>query len=94
MILDWPSYLTMERCQTTRNLHAKAILQLVMSPETGTFRDPASKLFYSLPNDIKLKTNAKTFARKVFKLFKTKVESRLDCICLIVFFFVRLNYCF
>ena len=57
-----------------------------MSPETGTFRDPASKLFYSLPNDIKLKTNAKTFARKVFKLFKTKVESRLDCICLIVFF--------
>ena len=65
-----------------------------MSPETGTFRDPASKLFYSLPNDIKLKTNAKTFARKVFKLFKTKAESRLDCICLIVFFFVRLNYCF
>ena len=86
MILDWPSYLTMERRQTTRNLRSKAILQLVMSPETGTFRDPASKLFYSLPNDFKLKTNAKTFVRKVFILFKTKAESRLDWICLIVFF--------
>ena len=55
----------MEGRQTTRNLRSKAILQLVTSPETGTFRDPASKLFYSLPNDIKLKTNAQTFARKV-----------------------------
>ena len=33
-------------------------------------------LFNSLPNDIKLETNAKTFVRKVLKLFKTEAESR------------------
>ena len=54
--------------------------------KTGTFRDPASKLFHSLPNDIKLRTNANTFVRIISKLFKTRAESRLDCICLIVLF--------
>ena len=38
--------------------------------ETGTFEDSASRLFNSLPNSIKLETNAKTFAREVFKFLK------------------------
>jgi len=49
-----------------------------MPLETGTFQDSASRLFNSLPNDIKLETNAKTFVREVFKFLKTKAESGLD----------------
>jgi len=52
--------------------------QLVVPLETGTFQDSVSKLFNSLPNDIKLEINAKTFARKVFKFLKTKAELSLD----------------
>jgi len=74
----WPSYLTLERRQTTRNLRSSAMPQLVVPLETGTFQDSASRLFNSLPNDIKLETNAKTFVRKVFEFLKTKAESGLD----------------
>ena len=74
----WPSYLTLDRRQTTRNPRSSAISQLIVPLETETFEDSASRLFNSLPNDMKRETNAKTFARKIFKLFKTKAESRLD----------------
>ena len=73
----WPSYLTLDRRHTTRNPRSSAISQLIVPLETETFEDSASRLFNSLPNDMKRETNAKTFARKAFKLFKTKAESRL-----------------
>ena len=73
----WPSYLTLQRRQTIINLCSCATPQLVVPLETGTFQDSASKLFNSLPNDVKLEINAKTFARKVFKFLKTKAELRL-----------------
>ena len=60
------------------NLRSCATLQPIVPFETGTFQDSASKLFNSLPNNIKLETNAKTFARKAFKFLKTKAELRLD----------------
>jgi len=74
----WPSYLTLQRRQIAMNLRSCATPQLVVPFETGTFQDSASRLFNSLPNNIKLETNAKTFARKVFKFLKTKAELRLD----------------
>ena len=47
-----------------------ATLQLVVPFETGTYQDSAYRLFNSLPNNIKLETYAKTFARKVLKFLK------------------------
>lgn len=51
VILDWLSYLTLERRQTTRNLCSSGMPQLVMSLETGNFQDLGSMLFNSLPNE-------------------------------------------
>ena len=65
----WPSCLTLERHQTTRNLRSSATPQLVVPLETGTVQDSASRLFNNLRNDIKLETNAKTFLKKVLKFY-------------------------
>ena len=46
--------------------------------KTGPFQDAASRLFNSLPNDIKLETSAETFVRKVFKILETQAKSGLD----------------
>ena len=46
--------------------------------KTGPFQDSASRLFNSLPNDIKLETSAETFVRKVFKILETQAKSGLD----------------
>ena len=47
---SWPSYLTLQRHQTTMNLRLCATPQLAVPLETGTFQDSASKLFNSLLN--------------------------------------------
>lgn len=36
-------------------------------------------LFNSLPDNIKLESNAKTFARKAYTFSKNKAKLRLDC---------------
>ena len=72
------SYYTYAIHQITMNLCPCVTSQLVVPFETGTFQDSASRLFNSLPDNIKLQTNAKTFVRKVFKILKTKAKLRLD----------------
>ena len=89
----WPSYLTLQRRQTTMNLRSCVTLQLVVPLETGTFQDSASKLFNSLPNNIKIEINVKTFARKVFKFLKTKAELRLIRLISMYFQFLGLMLC-
>ena len=66
-------------------LERYCIPKLVLPLETGTFQDAASKLFKRLPNDIKL-------AKRVFKLFQTEAESRLNDF--LFFCFVWLSYYF
>ena len=68
----WPSYLTLYRRQTTRNPHSSAISQLIVPLETETFEDSASRLFNSLPNDMKRETNAKTSREKFLNYLKLR----------------------
>jgi len=75
----WVEITELQRRPTTRNLRSSAMSQLVVPFETGTFQDSASRLFNSLPDNMKLESNVKTFVRKAFKFLKTKAELRLDC---------------
>jgi len=75
----WVEITELQRRPTTRNLRSSAMSQLVVPFETGTFQDSASRLFNSLPDKIKLESNATTFARRAYKFLKTKAGLRLDC---------------
>ena len=59
----WPSYLTLQRRHTAMDLHLTTTQQLVVPFETVAFQYSASRLYNNLPNNIKIETNAKTFAR-------------------------------
>ena len=57
----WPSYLPIDIVKNTRNLRSSAAPRLTIPLVQGTFQDSASRLFNSLPSNIRACSNFKQF---------------------------------
>ena len=71
--VSWPTYLTLEEKQCTRELQSSSGRSLMIPRETGTFQDNAAKLFNSLPENRRNCRIYNTFVALSKEFLKNKI---------------------